>query len=103
MTRQDIMETAWKNRTDCMLINFAANNIVFMRRNESVLITDSNIESLAEELLDKLVHYYPLEIRACDWMGLVILGREKGFNMMTECLGIKEDLKPISEIMKAVR
>lgn len=99
MTRQDIMETAWGNRTDCMLINFAANNIVFMRRNEAVLITNSNIEELAEELVNKLVSYYPLEVRACDWLGLVVVGREKGFNEMTKNLCIQDNMKSISELM----
>lgn len=100
MSRKELLETAWKNNTDCMLINFFTNSIIFMRRNkiEMVEIGD-DIDSVVMELINKLTYTYPLEVRACDLRGLLVLGREKGFDNWIKNSGLGNKIKPMSELI----
>jgi len=97
MTKENIISSAFKNETDCFIINFLNSTLTCIRENEKTIevMGTEELGNLVYKLIEKFDDKYVLDMRAADLKGILIIGRSKGFNKVVKEMGIEKSIKPI--------
>lgn len=97
MEKKELLQRAFENAKDCLVIDFLTSTITFIRGTERKVynIGESEIDAFILELADKGLMKDALNLRVCALGRYFVIGRNKGFEKFIKDMHLTNKVKPL--------